>query len=334
MRRRIALGLLCVLLLSGSQGRQDAYTGDGWGSSNITEGGYITKAEDGCYFFTEKRNIGEGLFDGEGLYRMDQEGTVTLLRSGMAYEINVVGDWVYFIKGSPGPICRISTNGRHFSVINRNYCDNLHVNPSCMVYRDRGHLCIADENGRSGRVLADHILSYVVHNDTIIFVQYHSDQDGIYQIGLDGSNRTRLSDTVPISLTSNGQHIYYSVPEGDSSFGETGGSVYQIDENGATARLPVEDLCWNMNVTEDYIFYRNQSKKGSLYRMDLDGTNQVRLLETNCADINVVGDLVLFRDISSGLCSIRYDGSGLMPWAGKIEDDPKIKTLLPVQTRA
>lgn len=315
LRRCIALVLLCVLLLSGSQSRQTTDTGDGWGNrtANIEEGGYIAKAEDCCYFFLEDPSMGEGL------YRMDQEGDVILLRRGLAYEINVVGDWVYFIKGSPGPVCRISTSGRHFSVIQRNRCDNLHVDPSHMVYRDRGHLCVANEEGRSARILADHVLGYVVHNDTIVFVQYHTDQDGLYQVGLDGSNLTRLSDVVPIGLTSNGQNIYCSVPEGSSSFGETGGKVYQIDENGETTQLPVEDLCWNMNATEDYIFYRNQSEKGDLYRMDLDGANQMRLLETNCSDINVIGDLVLFRDIGSGLCTIKYDGSGLKLWTGEIE---------------
>lgn len=320
--KRIAAVLICVLLLCGCLGERTPYTGDGWGNTagNIEENGFIAKGEGGYYFYLDDEE------NCPGLYRRDKAGELTLLRRGYIYEINVVDDWVYFTNGSPGPICRISTDGKHFKVVNRNSCDKLYVNPSCMVYRNRCGLYIADSNGRSPHILAKNVLRYVVHNDTIVFVQYHTDQDGIYQIGLDGANLTRLSDIVPIGLTSNGRNIYYSVHEGHSSFGETGGKVYQIDESGETTQLPVSDLCWNMNATEDYIFYRNQTEGGDLYRMDLDGTNQTCLLETNCCDINVLDDFVLFRDAGLGLCTIKYDGSDLKPWTGKIGDCGQTKS--------
>ena len=315
LRNRIIAVLICILLLSGCRGERASYTGDNWGNTagNIAEVGFIAKGDNGYVFFFDDDETGPGL------YHMNEAGEINLLCRRLAYQINVVGDRIYFVNGLPGPICSISTSGKGFKVINHNEMLKLSVNSSCMVYKYASTLYIADTNGKSPRILAKNVLRYVVHNDTIVFVQYHTDQDGIYQIGLDGSNLTRLSEIVPISLASNGQDIYYSVHEGHSSFGDTGGKVYQIDENGETTQLPVEDLCWNMNATEDYIFYRNQSEKGDLYRMDLDGTNQMRLLETNCSDINVIGDLVLFRDIGSGLCTIKYDGSGLKPWTGEIE---------------
>ena len=309
------MALLCMLLLSGCQGGQATYTGDGWGNSagNIREVGYIAKGEDGyCFYLDDEEH-------GPGLYHLDETGELTCLRKGLAYQINVVGDQVYFVNGLPGYICRISTSGKGFKVIKHTDVLQLCVNPSCMVYKYGATVYIADRNGKSARVLAGNVLEYVVHNDTIVYVQYHTDQDGIYQVGLDGSNRTRLFEVVPESLTSNGKSIYYSVYTEESQFQKESASVYQINEDGETVQLPIEDRIWNMNAAQDYIFYRNQSEGGQLYRTDLDGANQTRIWEGSCFYINVLDDFVLFRDAGLGLCTIKYDGSDLKPWTGEIE---------------
>lgn len=313
--KKLPVTAIVLLLLAGCQNESVPYIGDGWGNTagNIAEVGYIARGDDGYVFFLDDDETGPGL------YHMNEAGEISLLRKCLAYQINVVGDQVYFVNGMPGPICSISTDGKDFKIINNKEVLKLCVNASCMVYKYKSKLYIADSNGKSPKILAENVLEFVTHNDTIVFVQYHTDQDGIYQIGLDGSNLTCLSNDVPESLTSNGKSIYYSVYTKESQYQPENAKVYQIDENGETAQLPIEDRIWNMNATDDYIFYRNQTEKGDLCRMNLDGSDQVRLLEGNCSNINVVGDTVLFRDIGSGLCTIRNDGSGYKSWTGDIE---------------
>lgn len=314
MLRKNILVFLLVLLLSGCQEEHAAYTGDGWGntSGNIAEVGYIAKGDDRYVFYLDDDETGPGL------YHMNEAGEINLLCRRLAYQINVVGNRVYFVNGLPGPICSISTDGEDFKIIDNKEVLKLCVNTSCMVYKYGSKLYIADSDGKSPKILAENVLRFVTHNDTIVFVQYHTDQDGIYQIGLDGSNLTCLSNDVPESLASNGESIYYSVYTKESQYQQESAGVYKISENGETTQLPSEDRIWNMNATEDYIFYRNQTEKGDLYRMRLDGSDQMCLLEGNCSDINVVGDTVLFRDIGSGLCTIKSDGSDFRPWTGTL----------------
>lgn len=314
--RRIAslliYAFLAGLLLSGCQNNGSACTGDGWGNTagNIKEAGLLAVDGSDWYFYISGSEA--------GLYHMDKAGTITQLRRGNAYNLNVVDGRIYFLDGLPGHICSISTDGSGFKVVRRDLCQNLYVNPSCMVYLHAGTLYVADRSGRAPRALASHVLNFVPYGDTLVFAQYRTEQDGLYQVNLDGSNLVCLTEEVPMGLTSNGEYIYYSVSNDKSRFGAAGGRVYQVDETGETVQLAVEDECWNMNATQDYIFYRNQTALGGLYRMDLDGSNAVCLQEEDCGDINVVGDLILFRVVTvtkgvkkSGLYIITTDGNNL-----------------------
>ena len=65
-------------------------------------------------------------------------------------------------------------------------------------------------------------------------------------------------------------------------------------------QLPTEMECWDMNATDEHIFFRNQSEQGALYRMDLDGSNMICLLRENCTNIHVMGNSLVFRIVTTG----------------------------------
>lgn len=284
---RIALG--CVLLgcfLLGCQGgAAPDLSEDTWGntSGNILQTGTFAVSNGAIYYRDPDPKSG-------GLYRLDQDGGSLKLSDQDAYSINVVDDTVYFLDGLPGRICRVSVGGDDFQVLKSGPVNHLFVSRSAMLYQKGSLMCIANTSAKRERVLAENVLRFVPYHGKI----YFSRLDGLYQVEADGAEPVCLTEEAPISLCANSQGLYFSVPNDDTSAGKAGGKVYHLEEDGTITPLASTDDCWNMNVTEQYIFYRDQTKKGALYRMDLDGSNAACLVQGNCVYIQTIKDLVVF----------------------------------------
>ena len=64
-------------------------------TNNIRNGGEFAMQGDWVYYY----RIGENIFDPTGLYRQKKDGSQkTFIDSGEILDINVVGEWVYYIK--------------------------------------------------------------------------------------------------------------------------------------------------------------------------------------------------------------------------------------------
>lgn len=328
----ILVSISCIIVLVGfvwfggelGEKRPDLSSG-AWGNhlGNIHETGSVCFSNGSFYYTTPEFNCA-------GLYRLDREGEVTKLSDRDGYCINVVDDRVYFLDGIPGHVCSITTTGEDFKVLVRERVDSLFVSPSAMLYRKGDSVYISNPSGRGVMLVATNVLRFMPHNGKIFFVRYRSAEDGLYSVNPDGSELMRISEEKPIGLCSNGKELYYAVSNDDTSSGEAGGRMYRMDENGETTQLVSQDDCWDINVTDKYIFYRNQTEMGDLYRMDLDGCNAVCLQEGNCVYIQVLEDLVVFRfatgygDWPSGNYVIDADGGNFCQW--KIRDGSSVLT--------
>ncbi|MBD5153756.1 MAG: DUF5050 domain-containing protein [Oscillibacter sp.] len=318
MNKRIflAVSLCAVLFLAGCQNHTTAETewSELWGNSggNILQGGYIAaNSETLCY-----TNL-NGTYD--NLYKLDEKGEPVLLPSKLAYNLNMVNDRVYFVSGFPGPIRSIRTDGTGFTTLVRGEYHNLFVSQTHMAYLQGSKLVVSDITGGNKTIIASNVREFLPFKGAFMFTTV----DGLYRVNPDGTAVECLFDEPPVSLCANSTSVYFSVSNDMKSFGKAGGRLYQIDEEGTISQLPTEYECWNMNASDDYLFFRNQSDMGALYRMDLDGGNARSLLAENCSDVNVIGNSVVFRVITKGKGGVEAgyyileeDGSDLRSFDG------------------
>ena len=309
----IPIALSCALLgclLVGCQGgAAPDLSADTWGntSGNILQTGTFAVSNGAIYYRDPDPKSG-------GLYRLDQDGSSLKLSDHDAYSINVVDDTVYFLDGLPGRVCRVSIDVDDFQVLKSGPVNHLFVSRSAMLYQKGSLMCIANTSAKRERVLAEDVLRFVPYHGTI----YFSRLDGLYQVEADGTEPVCLTEEAPISLCANSQGLYFSVPNDNTSAGKAGGKVYHLEEDGTITPLAATDDCWNMNVTEQYIFYRDQTEKGALCRMDLDGGNATCLVRGNCVYIQTLKDLVVFYtptqsdDLDCGDHVVRQEGGAIL----------------------
>ena len=77
-----------------------------------------------------------------------------------------------------------------------------------------------------------------------------------------------------------------------------------------------EDSCWNINVYNDYIYYRNQTQKGSLYRMNIDGSENIQIAEGNISYINITDNFIIYHrnTENSGYYYTDLEGNNEKKW--------------------
>ncbi len=75
--------------------------------------------------------------------------------------------------------------------------------------------------------------------------------------------------------------------------------LYVYDLKNDIEKCISEDRCWDLNSSQEWIFYRNQSDGGSLYCVSFDGSIKHKLIDGNIADIIVLDDLIFYRNINS-----------------------------------
>lgn len=289
----IQITLSCVLagcLLLGCQSGDTPNLNEStWGntSGNILQNGNVAVSNGVIYYNDSNPESG-------GLYRLDQDGNSFRLSQQNAYNINVVDNTIYFLDGLPGRICTISVCGEDYEVLKSEPVKHLFVSSSAMLYQEGSYMYIANALGEQEYVVAKNVVRFAPYNGKIYFVRDGTGLDGLYQVKEDGTELICLTKEKPTSLCTNSQGLYFSVSNDKTSAGKAGGKVYRLDEDGVITCLASTDDCWNMNVNEQYIFYRNQTEKGALYRMNLDGSNATCLVQGNCTYIHTLNDLIVF----------------------------------------
>ena len=300
VRKSLAAGLiisLAIIVLGGCQASSKPEIGwsNQWGNSsgNILEDGYVAASEDAvCYAgLNEAADV---------LYSLSETGAAALIFSKSAYNLNVVGNQVYFTNGLPGSICRIDIDGTNFKTLVRGEYRNLFVSRSHMAYMQGSNLVVSDLAGEHTTAIASDVRRFLPFDDTLLFITGNTEAGGLYRINPDGTGQECLFDRPIISLCANSEAVYFSVSNDISSFGAAGGIIYQMNKENEIIQLPTEMECWDINLTDKYIFFRNQSDQGALYRMDLDGSNITCLLNENCTNIHTVGNSLVFRVVTTG----------------------------------
>lgn len=209
------------------------------------------------------------------LYKIKTDGTgKTQLNNERTQNINVVGEWVYYISNDNDfeekYLYKIKTNGSNKMKLNNDVTGNI-------------------------TVMGDWI--YYINN---------SDDDRIYKIRTDGTNRTKICGDAAFLMTIVDDWIYYS------NISDDNGYLYKIKTDG-TGKLKLNnERIWHINVSGDWIYYTVRDRY--IYKIKTDGTNKTKICQDKCMGINVFGDWIYYEYCNNAgkdnkLCKIRTDGT-------------------------
>lgn len=200
-------------------------------SNNIADKGFIAKQGDWIFYYSTGGFLGIG----EGLYKSKENGmNKKKIVSGTISNINVLGDWIYFILEEKNTInsftiinynlYKIRLDGSQKSLV-ANDCNNINVIKDTIYYR----ICV-DVMGYQKAQMDNYPLK---------------DEDGdVYTMKLDGSQKKLIIKNAWRFII-NGEYIYYSID----------GSAYRSNIDGTDAKKIIQNVGDNFKVENNIIYY-------------------------------------------------------------------------------
>ena len=238
---------------------------------NMANGGYVAQQGDWIYYYDR----------GYGLSKIKiDETNKTLITDDHIENINVIGDWIYYINGSDqGTIYKIRTDGT-----------------------EKTKICNMDL-----------VWDLIVVADWMYYSKYDSNTFSykLYKMKTDGTEQTMFStnDSYDDFIVVDGW-IYYS----NGIDQEYLCSLYKMRVDGSD-RIRLNDTFTGVfNVINDWIYYRNVSDL-CLCKMRTNGTEFTRLNNEDSYFINVFGDWIYYVTSDEEnvdkqyLCKSKIDGT-------------------------
>jgi predicted nucleic acid-binding Zn-ribbon protein len=184
------------------------------------------------------------------------------------YEIYVIEDKVYYI-GEDYNIYSMDTNGENITQINKNKTGFLGISDKYILFND-----YPENTAEEDEDSTDYIT---------------------YVMNLDGSNIRPVCSERLLSITLDGDYIYYT---------DSDKNICKIKVDGTEQKQILETSAYNMNLSGDYIYYMNYKDEENddytvcIFRVKKDGTNNeiVKELNTYSSFLDVVGTQVFYMD--------------------------------------
>lgn len=291
MLRKIKFILFSVLILllctSCAQTEHEPTHPNKVSFGNIQHGGYFVECKNGY------------IFDGDGnLCKKDmQTNAVEIIAKGpFFYNLNLYNDYIYYIHGSPGAIWKISVDGKRRKMLTWKSAEHLIVYDDHIYFRHgkdytRGKLYRTDLNGRKAKLLAQCVEDFCIVDDRIYYSNIETEPK-LCSMKTDGTDATIINQAYPLRLLPLGNKLIYADRNREDK-------MFIYDLNTDTETCICEDRCWELNASEEWIFFRNQSEMGDLYRIRPDGSEKEKLADGNIINIHVIGNSVFYKEFSN-----------------------------------
>ena len=259
------------------------------------------------YYNCVKQDTGAGYrMISNGLYKIRTDGTMKtqLDDSLIAYNINVVDDWIYYASGNRytnvgNMIFKIRTNGKDKTML-------VELNSDDSIY---------DVTVTGGWVYYKPCSATISNNGT-----YEINQP-IHKIRTNGKDNTLVTTDNSEYINIVGDWIYYinnddKNPSSTGPFGaHFGGRVYKIRTDGTSKTKLTDCNVITMNVVDDWIYYRDDSQ-WYIRKIRTDGTSDTEIVFSSVSygtsDIALLNEWIYYKD---GACAdfefnkIRTDGT-------------------------
>jgi sugar lactone lactonase YvrE len=305
-------------------------------TGNINNYGYITEDKNYLYYMTPTQN---GRYIGiSKVSKKDLTGEQTVLAEGdwELASLNSYEDYIYFVTLTENDvdeddtdadevdnkICRVKKDGSNYEIINDNEFQNYSYKIAVVdkkVYYIGDDQCIwyMDLNGDNKTRLNENATGFELVTDKyIIYNMRSTDEDTTstvtYIMNRDGSNARAV----------NGERLFTSVIYEDYIYYITSDRyLHRIKVDGTEDEMLSSNIIYNLNVTENGVFYFNYYMNSdnevaglALYRMDLDGKNNKQLYKLNESSnsLCVTNDWVFYLDSDDDqgrMEIVSFDGS-------------------------
>jgi hypothetical protein len=136
---------------------------------------------------------------------------------------------------------------------------------------------------------------------------FMSKDSGTYRMHVSGAGLERLNDGVALAYSFNVVDGWIYFADADMS----NPSMVRMRINGTGIEAIFDGRNYDINITDDLIFFRNGSSDLNIYRMNIDGSELTRLNDDDSIRMNVVDGWVYYinRDSSHAIYRMRTDGT-------------------------
>lgn len=200
--------------------------------------------------------------------RSDGSGQKTVISTDKAYSLIVVGDWIYYTV--------------EYNDYSQGYCYS--------IYKIR-----TDGTGKQGLEYYDSAKSLNIAGDWLYYVN-NKDNNCIYKIRTDGTGRTKISSAQARNINVIGNTIYFIsyIPN------EGSGYIMKMNTDGSNL-VNLNAYANSFIATENSIYYDTFSDK-KFYKMDVDGSNVTYIMDLPklTYTINILGDTPYFSPYIEG----------------------------------
>ncbi len=280
-------------------------------TSNLAFGGQLASDDEWEYILAASDNI--HMINGS-LYKTKKDGSeLTKLTNDAVGSINIVGDWIYYIKWNeyvPEGIYRIKKDGTQNEQVQKGHFANMIIVDNIIYFVNQ------DDYNIYKKRIDGNSLEFILKDGAPIQYEngylYYTVFPDVYRINLSNSAE-------PEKVAENVEHyIVYK------------DSVYYLDRAQKTKLMKKvigddnaivlhDNIDFYFSVSDDKIFFMTE-KRGEILTMDLDGNNIKPIPEGKYAPIRqihgVVGDIIYYwvinDDLEAGadqLVRMKIDGS-------------------------
>lgn len=277
--------LICIMEGSGKMNFQENILGNTVG--NLKNYGLVATDGEWEYFWA---GTTRGWEDEGMLCKMRPDGSdFHVLSSDIPCYINIVGDWIYYIK-----------NQKSY----HNY---------------RGEIYRIKKDGTNRKRLINSVSKdMIVVNDWIFFINVE-DGNRIYKCKKDGSHITKVIDKKCYDLQYEDGCIYYVSETDPKKFSLF---IYNISSNGSSAKI-LEEIDHYI-VYNSYIFGSNENN--GIFRIKTDGTSYSKIFNKLIGSFNIYDGYIYCSSVHA---EYFVKGKGRSNYIYKISLDGKEQTILP-----
>lgn len=224
-------------------------------------------------------------------FRPDRILSDQLLADVEAWDINLVGEWIYFANWSDDhALYKVKTDGFDLTRIADGPVQQLTIVGDRLIFvRNRQIYSMPRDGGMAVRVSDDVAENVMAWGE---WIYYANGSDGFrpYRIKEDGTGRSRLANDETLFLAMSGEWLFYSNLSDEEK-------LYRIRPDGTGRAKVSDDRVGYINVDSRFVYFSNPSQGNAVFRIRPDGTDRLKLAtgEGAAGPIGIVSGKLYYR---------------------------------------
>ena len=257
-------------------------------NGNIINNGYATIQED-IILFTANNNLYWMTNDGQTL--------ITLLdqHDFFAQDLNLVGEWLYYVDQN-SHITRLNIKTNDIETMEGfENIDNLFVTNEGLYFISDARPGFLDLSGQNYIEYHNSYAQSLNIFDSYVFYQDNASYTVAIKQKKDGTEKqTFTPDLLNYSM-------FFVVADNKVYYTDNNTrNICQVDLNGENRKVISTDQTLLINISNDYIYYVNESDGNKVYRVSVDGTVREKVFDKSSEFISIVGDFLVITTVEDG----------------------------------